>query len=296
MNRNTSIKTWKNANINHPSIVHTIVIYPACFFAGMNEATDVSITADDLTRSFGSITALDGINLDIDGPQIIGIAGPNGSGKTTLIRCLLGLLHPSNGSVSINGTAPTNLQGTERARIGYMPQNEAVYDDLSVRENVTFFARLYGVDDREVAVNRALDFVDLTERADARITELSGGMIRRTSLACALVHDPEILFLDEPTVGVDPELRANMWTAFRERCDGGTLILVSTHYLAEAAKSDRVLFLRDGRVLAFDTPQSFLDSTGTADLEDAFLALLDRGTDTAEGGSADADDVVGAKR
>lgn len=238
-------------------------------------ASGVSITVDGLSRSFGSITALDSIDLDIDGPQIVGIAGPNGSGKTTLIRCLLGLLRPQRGSASVNGTDSMDLGSAERARIGYMPQSEAVYDDLTVRENVTFFARLYGVDD-PAAIDRALDFVDLEERADASVTELSGGMVRRTSLACALVHDPDVLLLDEPTVGVDPELRANMWTAFRERRDAGSLMLVSTHYLGEATNCDRVLFLREGRVLALDTPHSFLESTGTADLEDAFLALLEK--------------------
>jgi ABC-2 type transport system ATP-binding protein len=262
----------------------------------MTAATNVSITVRELTRSFGSITALDGINLAIDSPQIVGIAGPNGSGKTTLIRCLLGLLRPSNGSVSINGTDPTTLRSTERARIGYMPQHEAVYEDLTVRENVAFFARLYRVDDRETAIDRVLDFVDLTERADARVTTLSGGMVRRTSLACALVHDPDILFFDEPTVGVDPALRKSMWTAFRERCETGTLILVSTHYLAEASKCDRVLFLRDGRVLAFDTPQSFLESTGTTDLEDAFLALLEQESDVGEDGTTGGDNAVGVAR
>lgn len=155
-------------------------------------------------------------------------------------------------------------------------QHEAVYDDLTVRENLSFFARLYGVAEREEAVDAALDFVNLTERDDARIGELSGGMVRRTSLACALVHDPDVLFLDEPTVGVDPELRATLWEAFRERRDDGTLLLVSTHYLDETEKCDRVLFLRDGRVLAFDAPQAFLDATASDNLEDAFLALLDR--------------------
>lgn len=237
---------------------------------------DVSISTHKLTREFDSITALDDVDLDLDGPQIIGIAGPNGSGKTTLIRCLLGRLRPSAGSASVNGTDSTTLQSEERARIGYMPQHEAVYDNLTVRENVSFFARLYGVTEREEAVDAALDFVDLTERDDARIGELSGGMVRRTSLACAVVHDPDVLFLDEPTVGVDPELRATLWEAFRERRDAGTLLLVSTHYLGETEKCDRVLFLRDGHVLAFDAPQVFLDATNSENLEDAFLALLDR--------------------
>lgn len=128
---------------------------------------------------------------------------------------------------------------------------------------------------REFGPITALDGVDLWDRAEARIGELSGGMVRRASLACALVHDPEILFLDEPTVGLDPELRASMWEGFRERRDDGALVVVSTHYLGEVSRCDRVLFLREGSVLALDSPQGFLDRTGADDMEAAFLALLD---------------------
>ncbi|MFB6188343.1 MAG: ABC transporter ATP-binding protein [Halapricum sp.] len=235
----------------------------------------LSISVDGLVREFGSITALDGVDLDLDGPEIVGIAGPNGSGKTTLLTCLLGLLAPTAGSCAISGTPSLDLSGADRRRIGYMPQDEAVYRDLTVRENVAFFARLYDVPDRTRAVDRVLEFVELQSRADARIGELSGGMVRRTSLACALVHDPDVIVLDEPTVGLDPQLRATMWETFRERRELGALILVSTHYLGEVTRCDRVLFLRDGRVLAFDTPRAFLDRTGTENMEDAFLALLD---------------------
>ncbi|MCU4717327.1 ABC transporter ATP-binding protein [Halapricum hydrolyticum] len=239
-------------------------------------STPPSITVEGLRREFGPITALDGVDLALDGPAIVGIAGPNGSGKTTLIKCLLGLLGPTGGSSAIGGADSLSLSHDDRARIGYMPQHEAVYRDLTVRENLAFFASLYDLPDRERAVDRALSFVDLHERADARISDLSGGMIRRASLACALVHDPDVVFLDEPTVGLDPKLRANMWDAFRRRREAGALILVSTHYLGEVRNCDRVLFLRDGRVLAFDTPTAFLDRTGAEDMEGAFLALLEK--------------------
>jgi len=235
---------------------------------------DVSVTADGLRREFGETTAIDDVDIDLDGPEILGVAGPNGSGKTTLIRCLLGLLRPTDGEARVNGVDSLALPPGERARIGYMPQREALYSDLTVRGNVSFFARLYGVESREAAVSRALEFVDLEGRESARISELSGGMIRRTSLACALVPDPDLLFLDEPTVGLDPELRAAMWEAFRDRRDDGDLLLVSTHYLGEVTRCDRVLFLREGRVLALDSPAAFLESTGTDDMEGAFLALL----------------------
>jgi len=233
-----------------------------------------TLTTDGLRREFGPITALGGVDLDLSGTEILGVAGPNGSGKTTLIRCLLGLLAPTAGEAAIDGTPSDAFTAADRRRIGYMPQERAIYDDLTVRENVAFFASLYGVDGTE-AVNEALSFVDLDGRADARIGALSGGMVRRTSLACALVHDPDVLFLDEPTVGLDPKLRATMWEGFRERRDDGALVVVSTHYLGEVSRCDRVLFLRDGATLALDTPEGFLARTGATDMEDAFLALLD---------------------
>jgi ABC-2 type transport system ATP-binding protein len=245
-------------------------------------SVEPSISVDRLRREFGSIVALDDIDLALHGPEIVGLAGPNGSGKTTLLKCLLGLIAPTEGGSTVAGTASLSLTSDDRRRIGYMPQHEAVYRDLTVRENVAFFARLYDVADPGTAVERALGFVDLQERADARIAELSGGMVRRTSLACALVHDPDVLFLDEPTVGLDPELRASMWEAFRQRRSAGALILVSTHYLGEVTNCDRVLFLREGEVLAFDAPGKFLDRTGAETMEGAFLAMLEerRGENT----------------
>ncbi len=238
-----------------------------------------TIAVDGLRREFGSVTALDGVDLALTGPGIVGLAGPNASGKTTLIRCLLGRLTPTDGTSAIDGTPSTELGPDERRRIGYMPQREAIYEDLSPRENVAFFARLYGLDEPMAAVDRALSVVELSHRENDPVRELSGGMIRRASLACAIVHEPTILFLDEPTVGLDPELRATMWETFRTWRESGTLILVSTHYLGEATRCDRVLFLRDGRPLAFDTPAAFLESTGADDLEGAFLHLLDDGGD-----------------
>lgn len=234
----------------------------------------VSIRTEALSRTFGDVTAVDGVDLDLDGAQILGIAGPNGAGKTTLLRIVLGLIKPTSGTSRVNGVPSLELTAADRRRIGYMPQNRAIYQDLSVRGNVEFFAQLYGVNDREAATDAVLELVDLADRGESLVSELSGGMIRRASLASALVHDPDILILDEPTVGLDPALRAEMWQTFRERRDEGTLILVSTHYLGEARHCDEVLFLRDGQVLDLDTPQAFLERTGTEDLEDAFLELL----------------------
>lgn len=232
------------------------------------------IVVEELRKNFGDITALADVNFRIEDPQILGLAGPNGSGKTTLIRTLLGVMAPSAGTVRVNGREPAEFAGADRRQMGYMPQHTAVYEDLTVRQNVRFFATLYGVPDRKAAVNEALEFVGLRGRADARMGELSGGMIRRTSLACALVHEPNLLFLDEPTVGLDPQLRARMWDGFRTRRDDGSIVLISTHYLGEARHCDRVLFLRGGKVLTVDTPEEFQKSTGESGMEDAFLSLL----------------------
>lgn len=274
----------------------------------------MTITARSLTCRYGDVAAVDDVDLRIDDGECVVLAGPNGSGKTTLIECVLDLVTPSEGEARVNGVPPDSFDRTDRTRLGYMPQHEAVYRDLTVRENVDFFARLYGVGestirsptggmgdsegvgDRRSAVDRALSFVDLGDRADDRIGELSGGMVRRTSLACAVVHRPDLLFLDEPTVGLDPELRAIMWRGFREMRDDGSLVIVSTHYLEEARNCDEVLFLRDGHVLALDAPEAFLERTGTDDMEDAFLALLDEtredGDETGSGESGE-DGTVG---
>lgn len=249
-----------------------------------------SLSVAGLRKEFGAVTALDGVDFSVDGPEILGIAGPNGCGKTTLIQCLLGVVSPTAGEARVAGTPSTNFDAQDRRRIGYMPQHVAVYEDLTIKENVRFFATLYGVDDRDQAVDRALAFVDLTDRADSRLEALSGGMIRRTSLACALVHEPDVLVLDEPTVGLDPKLRATMWDGFRNHREDGAIVLVSTHYLDEVKHCDQVLFLRDGSVLALESPETALETTGTADLEEAFLALLEAAPST---DPSTPDEVVG---
>lgn len=260
---------------------HQTATYPHRYNAAM-ATSSVAIRTRDLRKQFGPVTALDGVDLEIESGTILGVAGPNGSGKSTLIRCLLGLLAPTTGEVTVAGSTPTSFGSGHRQALGYMPQHTAVYDDLTVRENVAFFGRLYGVEDLDAAVDRALEFVDLRGRAQSRIDELSGGMIRRTSLACALVHEPTLLFLDEPTVGLDPALRASMWAGFRKQREAGGLVVVSTHYLEEATNCDRVLLLREGQVIAEDTPSEIQARAGTSDLEEAFLALLDRGAATDE--------------
>lgn len=249
----------------------------------MSVVTEISATS--LRREFGDIVALDDLTVDLKGPEIVGFVGPNGSGKTTFLKCLLGLLEPTSGITAVGETPSTELKADHRRRIGYMPQREALYGDLTVRENVAFFARLYGVSNLADTVDRALDLVDMRNRSADRTATLSGGMLRRTSLAAAVVHEPDLLLLDEPTVGLDPELRATMWERFREWRDDGSLVLVSTHYLGEASQCDRVCFLRGGSVLAIDTPDGFLERTGTDDMEEAFLELLEGTTPGSSGGT-----------
>jgi ABC-2 type transport system ATP-binding protein len=227
-----------------------------------------AVEATQLVKAFGPIRAVDGVDLSLEPGRIYGLLGPNGSGKTTLIRLLAGLARPTSGEARILGTRmPDRLT---LGRIGYMPQAEALYPDLSVGENLGFFATLDGIRDR-ATIDRALDLVELGDRVDSPVLELSGGMRRRLSLAITLVHEPAVVFLDEPTVGVDPALRVQFWSHFRRLADGGTTILVASHVMDEADRCDELVFVRSGRVLARGTGRELRANAGTEDLEAAFL-------------------------
>ncbi len=221
-----------------------------------------------LRKTFGNVQAVDGIDLVLERGRIVGLLGPNGSGKTTLIRMLAGLARPTAGTARVLGTLMPNrdLLG----QIGYMPQSEAVYPELSVGENLAFFARLEGRSDRE-SVDRVLELVGLSDRRTTPAMYLSGGMRRRLSLACTLVHAPPVLFLDEPTVGVDPALRVQFWAHFRRLAAAGTTILVASHVMDEADRCDELIFIRAGRVLVRGTSAEVRARAGTTDLETAFL-------------------------
>jgi ABC-2 type transport system ATP-binding protein len=218
---------------------------------------------------------LNGVDLDIPRGVSFGILGANGAGKTTLVRLLIGRLEPVAGSALVFGQEPgPALAGS----VGYMPQLNALYEALTVRENLDFFARMLGLSDsrqRAKAVARSLELVDLADRADSVITELSGGMRQRVSLGAALVHEPALLLLDEPTVGLDPELRAMFWHHFKEMTESGTTIMISSHTMDDAAHCDTLGFMRGGRFIATGTPDELRQSTGRPDstLEDAFLHL-----------------------
>ncbi|MDQ6743373.1 MAG: ABC transporter ATP-binding protein [Candidatus Dormibacteraeota bacterium] len=222
----------------------------------------------DVAKSFGGVQALRGVSLRVHAGEVYGLLGPNGSGKTTLIRSLLGMVKPDSGSVRVLGRTMPDL--SVLPQVGYMTQAAALYPDLSVVENVRFFAAISGAD---ANVDEALRFVAMEGRPDSVVATLSGGMRTRVSLACAIVHRPQLLLLDEPTVGVDPELRRRLWEQFRGMAAGGTTILVSSHVMDEAVRCDRLGLIRSGRLLAEGTVAELQAQAGVDQLEDAFLKL-----------------------
>jgi ABC-2 type transport system ATP-binding protein len=237
---------------------------------------DPAVRTEALRKQFGSIRAVDGLNLSIPVGQIYGLLGPNGSGKTTLIRLLLGLLRPTSGRALILGAEMPNKPVL--SQIGYMTQAPALYDELTARENVAFFAAMYSarepIDRRRI--DEVLDLVDLSDRAGSQAHTLSGGMKQRLSLACAIVHRPRLLLLDEPTVGVDPQLRAAFWSYFRRLAADNVTIVVSSHVMDEAERCDRLGFLRLGNLLAEGTAAELRAQAGTTTLEEAFLSFAAR--------------------
>ncbi|HEY7526364.1 MAG TPA: ABC transporter ATP-binding protein [Candidatus Limnocylindria bacterium] len=233
-------------------------------------AAGPAIRAVDLAKRFGELSAVDDVSFDLAPSRIYGLLGPNGSGKTTLIRLLTGLAQPTAGHAEVLGVPMPSRANL--AHIGYMTQSDGIYPALSAWENVRFFAAAYGVRGAE-PVRQALDVVQLGERANSISGTLSGGQRRRLSLACALVHRPPVLFLDEPTVGIDPLLRVQFWGYFRELAANGTTIIVSSHVMDEADRCDELMFVRSGRVIASGSGDAIRDQAGTADLEQAFLRL-----------------------
>jgi len=229
-----------------------------------------AIRADDLVKVFGAIRAIDDVSLELPSGRIYGFLGPNGSGKTTLIRLLTGLARPTSGRAEVLGVPLPSREVL--ARIGYMTQSDGIYPTLTVGENARFFAAAYGVRGKE-AIREALELVDLADRLDSIAGTLSGGQRRRLSLACAIVHRPPLLFLDEPTVGIDPLLRVEFWAHFRELADAGATIVVSSHVMDEADRCDELLFIRSGKVIARGTGGEIRAQAGTDDLEQAFLRL-----------------------
>ena len=229
-----------------------------------------AVEAIALRKDFGEIHAVDGIEMSLPPGRIYGLLGPNGSGKTTLIRLLMGLAPATSGTVRVLGVDMPSRSNL--SRIGYMTQSDGIYPELSVWENLTFFAALYGQTNK-TDLHRSLQLVELDKRAGTPAMQLSGGMRRRLSMACALAHNPEVIFLDEPTVGVDPALRVQFWDHFHRLADGGATLVVSSHVMDEADRCDELLFIRDGHVLAQGTPGELRTRTRTDNLETAFLSF-----------------------
>ena len=211
----------------------------------------------DVDRSFGGETGVKDITINVPQGSIFAMIGPSGSGKTTTVRLMVGLYKPERGDVRVLGQQPHRFSTRTRERIGYMPQQFVLYPNLTVEENLRFVASLYGVGwrRREKRIKELLDFVELTDARKRLGSQLSGGMKRRIELAGALIHEPTLLFADEPTAGIDPVLRGKFWNAFRDLRDQGRTLFVTTQYVGEAAYCDLVGVMRDGRLLFVDTPE-----------------------------------------
>jgi ABC-type multidrug transport system ATPase subunit len=229
-----------------------------------------SVAVEGLRVARGGREVLHGLTFTVPRGSVVGLLGPSGCGKTTLMRAIVGVQIVRSGSVTVLGH-PAGAKVLRR-RVGYSTQDPAVYADLSVRENLRYFAAVLGAPRRDV--DRVIDEVGLGEARNQLGASLSGGQVHRASLAVALLGAPELLVLDEPTVGLDPVLRSELWELFRELAERGATLLVSSHVMDEAARCDRLLLMREGAILADDTPQALRTRAGTDDLEEAFLNLI----------------------
>lgn len=233
----------------------------------------MGIKVTSLTRGYGKVRVLEGLDMDVESGSIYGLLGPSGCGKTTLLNVILGFLSPESGKVNVlddNAKVP----GSD---VGYAPQELALYLDLSIHETLLFHGRLHGMSAESIAEREKwlMEFLDLPD-IQRQVGKLSGGQKRRVSLAVALLHEPRLLLLDEPTVGVDPELRARIWEHLRKITEDGTTVVLTTHYIDEAGKADRVGLMRNGILLAESSPKELMAEHGEDSLEAVFLALCKR--------------------
>jgi len=232
-----------------------------------NEIIDVT----DLSKSFGKKEVLKKISFHVDKGEIFGLLGPSGSGKTTLVKCLIGMETPTTGTIHVLNTKVPNLDLT--MKIGFMAQSDALYTDLTAYENVDFFASLYGLKGqyKKERIEYVLSIVNLLNDRKKKIHQYSGGMKRRLSLAISLLHDPDVLILDEPTVGIDPILRKSIWEELERMRLNGTTIVVTTHVMDEAEKCTKLGMIRDGHLIAIGTPNELKDRVSVTSIEEAFL-------------------------
>jgi len=241
---------------------------------------EVAISIEDLTEKFEDVIAVDGLTLQIEKGELFGLLGPNGAGKTTTIKILCGLLQPTKGSARVGGYDVQKEQSKVKELIGVCPQDTAVYPYLTGRENVELFGNLHTMPKKKLKenTNRLLETLGLTEDANRRLGKYSGGMKRRINLIMALVHDPEIAFLDEPTVAMDPQSRHAVWDFIRELEKRGKTVILTTHYMEEAEElCDRVGIIDHGKLIALGSPKQLKDKFKTKDLEEVFIHLTGRG-------------------
>lgn len=232
-----------------------------------------SVEVRELDVVRGRAHAVRGVSFAIPAGQVTGLLGPSGCGKTTLMRSIVGVQVVRGGEVRVLGLPAGHRE--LRHRVGYVTQAPSVYADLTIAENIRFFGRVLGVDAAEM--DRCIDVVDLDRQRDVVVARLSGGEESRVSLAVALLGQPDVLVLDEPTVGLDPVLRRDLWAMFHRLAEEGVTVLVSSHVMDEAERCDRLLLMREGSLLADDTPAGLLRSTGAPEIEDAFLRLVEGG-------------------
>jgi ABC-2 type transport system ATP-binding protein len=237
--------------------------------------SDSAIHTASLHKRFGDLIAVESLDLEVARGEVFGLLGPNGSGKTTTIGMLCGLLPPTSGEITVVGIDAVRDPEGVRRRIGYMSQRFGLYDDMTVRENFRFYAGLYGLRGAARAARESELFttLGLEPRARQLVGTLSGGWKQKLSLACATAHHPDMVFLDEPTAGVDPAARRQFWELIRELANGGMTILVTTHYMDEAVRCDRLAFLSRGHLIALGTPDEVTAQFGQASVEDVFIAL-----------------------
>lgn len=248
-----------------------------------------SVATKGLRKTFGGLVAVDRLDLSIKKGEVFGLLGPNGSGKTTTIRMLCGLIEPSEGEAMVVGFDVGTQAEQIRNNIGYMSQRFGLYDDLTVAENLRFYATVYGLhgEERTKRLAEHLESLGLVARRGQLAGTLSGGWKQRLALACATAHRPAMLFLDEPTAGVDPAARRAFWETIHVMAAGGTTILVTTHYMDEAAKCERLAFLSRGHLIAVGSPDEVVRQFGQSSVEDVFIELQrrDEGADMLTAGT-----------
>ncbi len=239
---------------------------------------DLAIRTTGLRKTFGRVVAVEGLDLEVARGEVFGLLGPNGSGKTTTIRMLCGLLQPTAGEAVVAGIDVLRRPEEVRRRIGYMSQRFGLYEDLTVAENLRFFTGVYGLTGEERArrIETVLEEYLLRQWAAQLTGALSGGTKQRLALACATAHDPDLVFLDEPTAGVDPASRRLFWTIIRRRAEAGMTVVVTTHYMDEAERCDRLAFLSRGHLIGVGSPRTITEKFGLPTIEDVFVELQRR--------------------